>query len=310
MRAWAVPLIITVLVTAGCGTIRRTDPTRPMSHDLPLSYMDLAEIKEGSEDHKKISEKYKFYNQPELTQYITNIGYRLASVSERPHLPYQFFVLDDERVDTFSAGGGYIYITKGMLEFVDSEAELASVLAHEIAHVASYTHTPKIEQPPTKKQLFLKAVSAGTLAAAGMASNFVSGPAGEIASKSTGKIAKEAIPEIRKRFQKSEELEADRKAGLYLQGANYDPRELLRFLDKLSKVKILEIERYINFMNGHPPYEERRELLREMINGIDFNKHTFELRNERFSSIRTVTMGFDHAKANTPEVVVSPTQLR
>ena len=297
-----VPLTLICYLT-GCAT--HIDPSRPISRDLPLSYIDLAEIKAGSEDHKKVLENYKFYNQPELTQYVTSIGYRLASVSERPHLPYQFFILDDNRVDMFSVGGGYIYVTKGLLEFVDSEAELAAVLAHEIAHVATGAHTPKVEQRPTKTQMFMRAMTMGAGAAAGVASGFVSGPAGKIASKSTDGIMKEVIPEIRKQFKKSDELEADRRAVLYLREANYDPRELLRFLDKLSKIRILGIEQYINFLNAHPPYEERREVLKEMLGGIDFKDHSFTLRNERFVSIRMMTMHFDNVRTGaTSEKIV------
>ena len=307
MRAWVIPVAV-VYLTAGCAT-RQVDPSRPISRDLPLSYIDLAEIKIGAEQHQQVLKERKFYNQPELQQYVTSIGYRLASVSERPHLPYQFFILDDEHVDAFSFGGGYIYITKGLLEFVESEAELAAVLAHEIAHISAGVHTPTIERPITKKALFMKAISAGAGIAAGAAGGFIGGSAGGIASKSVDKVSSEVVPQIRKRFQKPEELVADQKAVLYLRKANYDPRELLKFLDKLSHIKITDIERYIEFLNAHPPYQERRELLEEMMGEINFKKSTFELRNERFVSIRTMTIELDQVKQATPDPVSQPVPI-
>ncbi len=294
MKAWVI-LFTTAFLAAGCAA-KHIDLTRPISRDLPLSYVDLAEIKLGAEQHREVLKKYKFFNQPQLEQYVTSVGYRLASVSERPHLPYQFFILDDENIDMFSLGGGYIYVTKGLLEFVDSEAELAAVLAHEVAHIAAGVHTPSIEHPMTNKEMFMKALTAGTGVAMGAAGSMVGGPAGKIASRSADKVVGEVVPEIRKRFKKSDELVADQKAVLYLQKAHYDPRELLKFLDKLSRIKILGIDRYIDFLNAHPPYEERRELLREMLANINFKQESYQLRGERFVSIRTMTMELDQVK--------------
>ena len=291
-----VPLMLVVLLS---GCVKHVDPSRPMSRDMPLSYIDLAEIKEGSEHHKDLLGSVKFYHQPELEMYVTGIGDRLARVSERPQLPYRFFILDDDRVDIFSYGGGYIYVTRGMLDFVESEAQLAAVLAHEIAHVAAGAHTPSIKRLPGKKQLFLKALQLGAGAAAGAAGSFVGGPAGKVASKSMDGITA-AVPEIRKQFQKAEELEADQRAVLYLMKANYDPRELARFLDRISKTKAYDLLPYINFLNAHPPYEERREAVNELIQKINFKNRDFQLRQERFASIRTVMMHVDYIKTESP----------
>ncbi len=291
MAGLVITIVLAIFLT-GCGA-KHIDPTRPMSRDLPLSYVDIAEIKIGAEKHGEIVKTNKFYGQPELNTYITNIGYRIASVSERPHLPYRFFIIDNDDVDMFSVGGGYIYITRGLLEFVQSEAELAAVLAHEIAHISSGAYTPSVKRPLSKKGILMKAVRLGAGAAAGAAGNAFGGPAGTVASGAVDGI-RDAVPEIRKYFQKSDELEADRNAIFYLMKANYDPRELVAFLDKLSKVEVLEISRYINFMNSHPPYQERREAVRQILSEVNFEKRQFELRDERFASIRTVMMHFDN----------------
>ncbi|MBI4388092.1 MAG: M48 family metalloprotease [Candidatus Omnitrophica bacterium] len=293
-------LSIAVIVLAGCVT--RIDPTRPISKDLPLSYIDLVEIKKGAEEHKEVLKTYKFYNQTELDMYIATIGNRLVAISERPHLPYKFFVLADDRVDIFSVAGGYVYITRGMLEFVNSEAELAAVLAHEVAHVASGAHTPEIEGKLSKKQIFFKTVKLGAAAAAGAAGSIVGGPAGTVAEGAVGGMS-DALPSIRKQFQKSEEIEADRKALTYLAKTNYDPRELARFLDKVSTIKISDVLTYINFLNSHPPYEERREEVKEILDDINFKNKNFEVREERFASIRTVTLHFDNIHTNTTEAI-------
>ena len=285
-------LLLLPIIASGCLS-RRVDPERPMSRDLPLSYVDIAEIKKGSEDHREVMKAQPLYHNPELEMYVAGIGYKIAAVSERPQLPYRFFIIDDERVDMFSVGGGYIYITKGLLQFVQSEAELAAALSHEISHVASGAHTPDVDRKMTKKQMFFQAVKLGAGAAAGAAAGGLGGPAERIAENALDGI-KNSMPNIRKQFQKSEELLADRNAILYLVKANYDPRELEKFLDKISRIRIADVDRYIYFLNSHPPYEERRAAVKELLREINFGGRNFELRTERFASIRMMTMQFDN----------------
>ena len=290
-----------LFLASGCAT--RVDPTRPMSHDLPLSATDFAEIKEGSEQHKEVLDNHKFLENPQLLAYIENIGRRITSVSERPHLPYRFFVLDEEGVDMFSLGGGYIYLTRGMLEFVDSEAELAAVMAHEIAHVASGAHTPHLDSKMTKKEIFYKAIKVGIGAAAGAAGGLVGGPASNISSNAVDGI-RNAAPDIRKQFEKPAELEADRRALGYLAKAGYDPRESAQFLDKLSTIKTADVVRYVYFLSSHPPYEERREAIREELDKLNLKKLTMNRYEERFTTIRFAMLHIDSMKTPATEVKI------
>lgn len=282
--------LIILLVISGCATT--VDPSRPISNTLPLSFNDLAEIREGYDQHLTIMKERKFFNEADLNQYIRTIGYRLTSASERPQLPYQFFVLDDSTVDIFSYGGGYIYVTRGLLDFVDSEAELAAVLAHEIAHVAAGAHTPG-NQPTSTSGMIFDAMRSGAAAAGGA----VGGPAGSVASSALGNGMEVMIPKIKRRFEKNEEIEADKKALLILLKANYDPRELAKFLGKLSNIKVYSIVPYLNYLNSHPPYEERREELIELLADINFKKRDLNKNEERYIAIRFMTMHADSVPA-------------
>src|SRR5512145_3274440 len=82
----------------------------------------------------------------DVQQYVNNIGRWLAMQTERPDLPWEFGVLDDDDVNAFAAPGGYVLITKGLLTQMHSEAELAGVLAHEISHVLQKHHLKAIKQ--------------------------------------------------------------------------------------------------------------------------------------------------------------------
>jgi len=283
--------LIFLVVLSGCAT--RVDPSRPISRALPLSFIDLAEIREGYEQHKAITVEKKFYNKTDLNQYIQTIGYRLTSASDRPHLPYQFFVLDDDSVDVFSYGGGYIYMTRGLLEFVDSEAELAAVLAHEIAHVAAGAHSSN--KPEGTGGIIFDAMRSGASAAGGA----VGGPAGSVASSAFGNGMEVMIPKIKRRFEKNEEIEADKKAVQILIKANYDPRELAKFLGKISNIRVYSIVPYLNYLNSHPPYEERREELIDLLSDINFKLKQFNKNEERYIAIRFMTIHADSVPAGS-----------
>src|SRR5437763_15519383 len=77
------------------------------------------------------------YADRERQDYVSNIGVRLAQQSERPSLPWHFTVVDVPAINAFALPGGYIYITRGILPFLDNEAQLAGVLGHEIGHVTA-----------------------------------------------------------------------------------------------------------------------------------------------------------------------------
>src|SRR5687767_15996787 len=77
------------------------------------------------------------YENDELQRYVQDLGMRLARSSERPNLPWSFAVLDSPAVNAFALPGGFIYITRGILPYLDNEAQLVGVLGHEIGHVTA-----------------------------------------------------------------------------------------------------------------------------------------------------------------------------
>ena len=95
------------------------------------------EISMGQDAAKQIKATMPAYPDAQLQAYVSGIGMRIAKASERPNLPWSFTVLDDSTVNAFALPGGPIFITRGILTYMTSEAELASVLGHEIAHVTA-----------------------------------------------------------------------------------------------------------------------------------------------------------------------------
>jgi len=95
------------------------------------------ELAMGKEYAQQILQQMAPYPDPELQQYVARIGMQLAKKSERPDIPWQFHVIDDPTVNAFALPGGPVFITRGILSHMNSEAELAGVLGHEIGHVTA-----------------------------------------------------------------------------------------------------------------------------------------------------------------------------
>ena len=98
---------------------------------------DKQEIALGKEINQELlrSGRAKPYRNQAINNYINQIGQRLAKTSNRPDIPYRFQVVDDDSINAFATMGGYVYVNKGLIEASDNEAELASVIGHEIGHI-------------------------------------------------------------------------------------------------------------------------------------------------------------------------------
>jgi predicted Zn-dependent protease len=164
-----------------------------------------------------ITNRYPLIMNEELNDYVSLVGLTVASVSRNPDLSYTFGVLDSSDVAAYSTPGGYIFISRGALALVEDESELAGVLAHEVAHVALH-HGMDAVKSSSNMQVFSSAIQAGSNQAAQFG-QFIDG-ALDIA--------------ISKPYSRGQESGADAEAVKYLKASGYDPKGLLRFLQKLQ----------------------------------------------------------------------------
>jgi predicted Zn-dependent protease len=124
-------LCASVLFLAACAV-------NPVTGDRQLALVsESQEIQIGGQVAREAEQQMGLVDDPELQQYIERLGMQLARESERPELPWSFKVVDDPTPNAFAAPGGYIYITRGLLALMHNEAELVSVLGHEIGHVTA-----------------------------------------------------------------------------------------------------------------------------------------------------------------------------
>ncbi len=177
------------------------------------------EIQMGQQYDSQVVATVGVYADPVWQHYIQQFGARLAATSERPNLPWTFRVVDDPAVNAFALPGGFVYVTRGLLAHVTSEAELAAVVGHEIGHVTA-RHTAA---EMSKQQLIGLGLAVGS-----MASSQVAKYAG---------TANQALGILYLKFSRDDESQADQLGLRYMGRSNYDPRqmsEVMRMLEQLS----------------------------------------------------------------------------
>jgi len=177
------------------------------------------EIAMGRQADSAVITSIGLYPDAVWQRYIQQFGARIAATSERPGLPWTFRVVDDEAVNAFALPGGFVYVTRGLLAHLTNEAELASVVGHEIGHVTA-RHTAA---EMSKQQLIGLGLAAGS-----MASSQVAKYAG---------TANQALGILYLKFSRDDENQADQLGLRYMRRASYDPRqmpEVFRMLERLG----------------------------------------------------------------------------
>lgn len=181
------------------------------------------EVELGQEEHEKVLTTMAIFNDEELSAYVREVGQKVASASHRPDLEYHFFVIDSPDINAFALPGGYVYINRGLMTYMNSEAELAAVLAHEIGHI---TARHSVQQHARQQLARTAATVGGFVTAVVTGSNYVGSQISEVASI----WAQSGLSG----FGREHELEADGLAAEYLVNAGYDPSAMIDVITVLK----------------------------------------------------------------------------
>ena len=207
------------LLIAGLSLVLAACATNPVSGRREVALMsEQQEISIGREMAPKVLQAYGRYDDDALQAYVQGVGDKLAAVSHRPNLVYRFTVVDSTEVNAFALPGGYIYITRGLLAYLGSEAELAGVLGHEIGHVTA-RHAVRQYTAATAAQL---GMTLGGIFVPGMGSN--------VAQNVMGVLGQAMLSG----YGREHELESDSLGAEYLAQAGYDPQAILGVLRALK----------------------------------------------------------------------------
>jgi len=188
---------------------------------------------------------------PAVQRYVNDIGRWLALQTERPDLPWQFAVVDDEDVNAFASPGGYIFITKGLLMNMKTEAELAGVLAHEISHVIRKHHLEAIKKG-ARQELMTEFVATAVKEKNG--------------NPNLIKLANAGTELYARGLDKEDEFEADRMGVVIAARAGYDPYGLPAVLQTLQTLNPKDSKLALMFKT-HPSLITRLDRLDQLMQG-------------------------------------------
>ncbi len=224
MKAWLSPFVIAAGIGAasllgGCTT---NPATGQQSYTAFMSSDDEKRV--GAEEHQNILKEYGgTFNHNGIAAYVSGVGNKLVANSEFAGQPFTFTVLDSEIVNAFALPGGYVYVTRGLLALASSEAELASVLGHEIGHVTARHTAQRVSSANTANILT-------NLAGRGIQILTGSSELGSVVSEIGGTGAGLYLQS----FSRDQEFEADSLGVRYMTRAGYDPAAAGGFLAKLQ----------------------------------------------------------------------------
>ncbi|HSD61589.1 MAG TPA: M48 family metalloprotease, partial [Burkholderiales bacterium] len=174
----------------------------------------------------EVRKEYGIYEDPELQAYVSRVGQKLARASHRPGISYTFVVVDSPEINAFALPGGYVYVTRGILAYLGSEAELAAVVGHEIGHVTA--------RHGVRQQSAAMATGLGV----GILGAIVPGVGGSAAQN----VADVVSTAVLSGYGREQELEADRLGAQYLARTGYDPQAMIRVVEVLKNQELFDAE--------------------------------------------------------------------
>ncbi|HSC71504.1 MAG TPA: M48 family metalloprotease [Candidatus Methylomirabilis sp.] len=210
------------------------------------------EIQMGQQAAQEVAQTIGFVDDPELQSYVADIGERMAGKSERPDLPWEFHVVNDASVNAFALPGGFIYVTRGLLGHMNSEAELATVLGHEIGHVTARHSVQQI----SKAQLATLGLGIGSIVSSDLA---------QFAG-----LASQGLQVLFLKYGRDAENQADELGFRYALGQNYDVREMARVFETLNRASQEGGEggRLPEWLSTHPNPENRVKRTEERLDTL------------------------------------------
>jgi predicted Zn-dependent protease len=198
------------------------------------------EIQMGQQAAQDVARTIGFYNDSKVQTYVATLGKRMAAQSERPKLPWEFHVVDDASVNAFALPGGFIYVTRGLMTSISDEAELATVLGHEIGHVTNRHSVQQI----SKAQLAQIGLGVGSILSSDIAR--------------FGQLASTGLSILFLKYGRDAENQADLAGFRYALNQNYDVREMTKVFETLNRVsEVSNAGKMPEWLSTHPNPENR-----------------------------------------------------
>jgi len=231
---------------------------------------EAQEISMGKEADPQIVAGYGLYQDEKIQKFINTKGQEMAKISHRPHLDYEFKVLDSPVVNAFAVPGGYVYFTRGILAHFNNEAEFAGVLGHEIGHVTA-RHSV---QQQTKAMLGQVAFIGGIM----LSEKF----------RAFANEANTGMQLLFLKFGRGAESQSDELGVEYSTEIGYDSHNMANFFGTLKKLQVESGQSIPTFMSTHPDPGNRFERVHELSDEIQEGKNKENLKTNRDSYLKLI----------------------
>jgi len=239
------------------------------------------EVRQGREAAAEVDRQAKFIDDPAITEYINRVGQNIVLHSDAK-VPFTIKVIDSDEVNAFALPGGFFYVNKGLLLAADNEAELAGVMAHEIAHVAA-RHAVENQ---TKASLLEYAALGGSI--------FLGGIPGLIYQNTAGI----GLLGIFMKFSRGAEEEADNLGVQYMYAAGYDPGAMATMFEKLEAKNKKKPGFIARAFQTHPAPPDRRAS--SLALAARFPEHDeYVISSSEFQRVKNRLLRLSNARAAT-----------
>ncbi len=282
-KKWALSVLVAAALI-GCGT----QTVNPVTGQQERSVMSEAdEVREGAKAHQEVLKEYGVLKNDRVQNYVNDIGQRLAKLSHRNQLKWTFTVLDSPEINAFALPGGYVYITRGIMAYLDSEADLAGVVGHEIGHV---TARHGAQRATRQQDAALVGLLGGVLGAV------LDAKGGGGIGQQIGEVSQAAAAGYVAKYGREQELQADGLGAEYLSRINYDPRNMIdvirvlkdqeRFAQDVARAEGRPASPGGNsWLASHPSNDQRLESINKIAAQYQGNKNYVDEGRMRYLQI-------------------------
>ncbi len=262
-----------VLAALLCCACVRNPATGKLELDL---IPESQEIEMGKQAALQAEQSLGLYRDPKLEAYVSDLGKRLSQATPRKNLPWQFHIVDDPTVNAFALPGGPVFVTRGLLTHVNSEAELATVMGHECGHIAAHHSANQI----SKQEVAQVGLGLGSI---------LSPTVGQL-----GQAAGAGLQLLFLKYSRDDERQADWLGFGYAANIGYDSTQMVNLMKMLAGLTAEQPGKVPNYLQTHPDPAERLTHVQERIKTAttDFSKATVN-RDQYLALIDNIVYGED-----------------
>ena len=304
LRRLSTCLVAMMLALPAAGMAEQTekDPKKPKEDVSAIGERDVdgslnfysieKEIALGRQMAQEVEQTAKIVDDPVISEYVNRIGQNLVRNSDAK-VPFTIKVIDSDEVNAFALPGGFFFINTGIIELADNEAELAGVMAHEIAHVTARHGTRQATRGQVANLATIPLI-------------FLGGWTGYGVRQAAGL----AVPLTFLKFSRGFEKEADFLGVQYLYASGYDPTAMVQFFERLKAQEKKKPSSISKVFRSHPLTKDRIKLVQKSIDEVLPDKPEYAVSTSEFEQVKERLAALTNRRREAPEDPDRPTLRR